>query len=161
MCFVYRTILTQGRERRKKDCLKFRKSQGKDSAKFVLVVGDGLPDDGDGILPALHVSGHGLLALQRLVDGEEVGHFVKDVVGQLGDVMIGVVSGVGKGDGDDLFVVLAVVQHGDVAHGVAAHQRQESTSTNLASFLKGVYLSFFASSSAIRAAVVFPTPGGP
>ena len=85
---------------------------------------DGVSDDLDGALPALDVPGHGLLALQSLVDGEEVGHLVEDVVGQFGDVLVVFIGGVGEGDGNDLLVVLAVVQHGDVADGVAAHQGQ-------------------------------------
>ena len=82
----------------------------------------GLPDDLHGGGPVVHILGHGLLALQGLVDREEVLHLVKEVGGQIHQVVVGVVGGIGEGDGDDLLVVLAAVQHGDVADGVAAHQ---------------------------------------
>ena len=44
--------------------------------------------------------------LQLLVHGEEVLHLVEDVPGQLGDVLVIVVGGVVKGDGDDFLILL-------------------------------------------------------
>ena len=80
------------------------------SAEFCGVIVNGFPDDSDGVLPHVNVAGHGLLALQRLVDGEEVCHLVKGVAGQIHQILIAVVHRVGEGDADDLLVPFAVVQ---------------------------------------------------
>ena len=60
--------------------------------------------------------------LQLLVHREEVLHLVEDMPGQLGDVLVIVVSGVVKGDGDDFLILAAAVVHDDDADGVAPHQ---------------------------------------
>ena len=59
--------------------------------------------------PAIDVPGDGLLALQSFVHGEEVGHLVENVGGQVGQLPVAVVAGVGEGNGDDLFVILSPV----------------------------------------------------
>ena len=51
-----------------------------------------------------------------------MGHLIKEVGGQVHQVLDVVVGGIGEGDGDDLLVVLSPVQHGDVSNGVTAHQ---------------------------------------
>ena len=51
-------------------------------------------------------------------------HLIKNMPRQIHDVVIHIIHGVGEGDGDDLFIVFAAVGHGDIADGVAAHQRQ-------------------------------------
>ena len=83
-----------------------------------------LLDDLLRILRAPHLVHHGLLLLQIFVDGEEVGHFREDVGGQLADIVVAVVGGILEGDGDDLFIQLALIQHGNDADGIAAHQTQ-------------------------------------
>ena len=62
--------------------------------------------------------------MEILVDLEEVTHLVKSVNGKLVDVLVLVVVGVVEGDGNDLFVVSAVVDHGDNSDGVSSHQRK-------------------------------------
>ena len=76
------------------------------SAEIVLVVGNGSLNDLLSLLPALHVTGHGLLALQSFIDREEMAHLIEKMTGQLGDILISIVGGVGKGNGDDFFVIL-------------------------------------------------------
>ena len=68
-------------------------------AELGVVVLLGLGDDVDCRLAAVDIPGHGLLALQGLVDAEEVGHLVEDVAGQVQDIVIHVVHGVREGDG--------------------------------------------------------------
>ena len=76
---------------------------------------------------------HRFLAAADLVDGcglvfevfvhrKEVPHLIKNMGGQLVDVGILVVVGIVEGDGDDLFVSAAVIDHGDDADGVGTHQ---------------------------------------
>ena len=65
----------------------------------------------------------GFLVFKRLVDAEEVPHFVKNVLRQLVDALVLVVGRVAERDRDDFFVVSAVVDHRNDADGVAAHQR--------------------------------------
>ena len=72
----------------------------------------------------IHLTGYGVLALQRLVYAEEVGHFVKNVSGKLRNVLVLIVGRVGEGDCDYLLVITSAVQHGDVTNGIAAHQRE-------------------------------------
>ena len=60
------------------------------SAEIVLVVGNGSLNDLLSLLPALHVTGHGLLALQSFIDREEMAHLIEKMTGQLGDILGGV-----------------------------------------------------------------------
>ena len=50
--------------------------------------------------------------------------FREQVRGQFAHIVVGVVGRVLKRDGDDLLVQAALVQHGDHADGIAAHQAQ-------------------------------------
>ncbi len=73
-------------------------------------------------LTAQHVADHGLLALQALIDPEEVLDLAGHVGRQLGNIRIQMIGGVLEGDGDDLLIQVAAVLHGDDADGEAAHQ---------------------------------------
>ena len=85
-----------------------------------------LDDDIHRRLTAQHVADHGLLALQALIDPEEVLDLAGDVVGQLGNVLIGVVGRVLEGNGDDLLVERAAVLHRDDADEVALNEAQRT-----------------------------------
>ena len=63
-----------------------------------------LDDDLHGLVAAEHVTHHSLLALKAFIDAEEVLDLAGDVVGQLGNVLIGVVGRVLEGNGNDLLV---------------------------------------------------------
>ena len=64
----------------------------------------------------------GLFVFERLIYLEEVHHFLENVLGQLVDVVIGVVGGILEGDGDDLLVEGAAVDHLDDPDGIAVHE---------------------------------------
>ena len=81
-------------------------------------------DDLHGGFAAVYVARNRLFALQCLVDGKEVRHLVKRVVGQIHNIAVFVVARVGEGDGDDLLVVLTAVEHGDIPDRVAPHERE-------------------------------------
>ena len=85
-----------------------------------------LDDDLDGFLAAEDVADDGLLALQALVDAEEVADFACHMVRQLRDVLIGVVGRILEGNGNDLFIETAAVLHRNNADGVALHEAQRA-----------------------------------
>jgi len=62
-----------------------------------------------------------LLSLQFLIYLEEMYHFVKNVVWELGDIRIGIVAGVIKGNSNNLFVGAIIINHRDNANRVATH----------------------------------------
>ena len=71
---------------------------------------------------SLHLVNGSLLVLKRLINAEEMPHFLKNMRRQLRDIRIDVVIRVVKRNGDDLFVVSAVVDHRDNADGIAFHK---------------------------------------
>lgn len=68
-------------------------------------------NDRNCVFSAFHFVNDSLFALQRLIHRKEVGHFVKNVLGQLAYVLVAVVCRVVKRDSDYLVVQRAVVQH--------------------------------------------------
>ena len=93
-------------------------------AKAVDITLRGGFDDLHGGLAAADLVDGGGLVLQVFVNREEVPHFLEEVGGELIDVGVLIIVGVAEGNGDDLFVVAAVVDHRDDTDGIGAHQNQ-------------------------------------
>ena len=91
--------------------------------KQLVVLLNRFANDLDGFIGTQRFVHGGLLVLQRLVDGEEVGHFRVRMLGKSENIPVYVVGGIAEGDRDDLLIGTAVVQHLDGTDGVAAHQR--------------------------------------
>ena len=88
------------------------------------VVIDGVFNDLDRVVTGADlIDGRGLI-LQILINREEVAHFVKDVSRQLVDVGVHIVVGIVEGNGNDLFIVMPVIDHGDHTDGIGAYQCQ-------------------------------------
>lgn len=85
---------------------------------------DALLYDTDGALSAHDLFYRGLFVLEHFIDLKKVHHFVENVTGELRNVLIYVVGRFAERDGDDLFVLLAVVEHIDDADGITLHQRR-------------------------------------
>ena len=66
----------------------------------------------------------GGLVFQSLVDGEEMLHLLDHMGGKLGNVMVAVIGRIVEGNGNDLFVPLAAVEHGNHTDGVGADEGQ-------------------------------------
>ena len=86
---------------------------------FLLVGFDAGLDGRLGCLGSLDGSDLGLLALECLVDGEEVLDLLSDVLGELGDVGDSLVDGVLGEDAEDLVVLVAGVDHPHDSDGPA------------------------------------------
>ena len=72
-----------------------------------------LDDDIHRRLTAQHVADHGLLALQALIDPEEVLDLAGHVGGQLGNIRVQMIGGVLEGDLDALLINVASFLHRD------------------------------------------------
>ena len=92
--------------------------------KGVLIGLDRLADDLLGFLSAKQGLYSGLLVFKLLVDRKEMHDLVEDMRGQLVDRRDAEVGGVGEGDGNDLIVHLAAVDHTHHADGVDADERE-------------------------------------
>ena len=79
-------------------------------------------NDQPGGLRILYIADQRLLALQRFVNRKEMPHFVKNVFGQLGNVLIPIIAWIFKRDRNDLFVQFAAVGHGDTSNRITAYQ---------------------------------------
>ena len=90
---------------------------------LLLVRLDAFGDDLAGDDVPLGLGDVGLFALELLVDGEEMLHFVHHVRGEIVDRLIGRVGRVAVRQGDDLLVHLAPVLHRDHADREAADER--------------------------------------
>lgn len=91
--------------------------------KAFLITLDTLLDDLDCRFLVLNLFDCGFFVFQRLVNREEVAHFVKDMERKLGNIRVHIVVGIVERDRDDLFVASAVIHHRDHADGVAFHDR--------------------------------------
>ena len=72
------------------------------SAETFDVVFDRFVDDLDCHFSAADFACDGILAFEVFVNTEEVRHFIENMLGEFGDVLIGIVGRVLKGDRDDL-----------------------------------------------------------
>ena len=93
-------------------------------AKIVNIAVDRLVDDLDRLFPAADLVDGGFLIFQVFVDGEEVTHLLKDVPRELVDVGVLIIGGIAEGNGDDLGVVSAVIDHRNDPDGVGAHEHE-------------------------------------
>ena len=90
--------------------------------KAFYVVVDSFLDDLYRNLALAYLVYCGVLVLKVLVYLEEVAHFVESVSGELIDVFVLIVVGIVEGNGDNLLVVSAVVDHGDNSDGVCSYK---------------------------------------
>ena len=90
---------------------------------FVVCLNAGL-DDLLGLLAAEQLLDGGLLVLQLLVDREKMHDFIENVSGQLVDRLHVAISRVREGNGDDLVVLLAAVDHAHTTDGIDLYQCQ-------------------------------------
>ena len=81
-------------------------------------------NDNDSLVSALDLINGSLLALQLLVNTEEVRHFIKNMSRKLTDIVVAVVGGVIERDSDDLVIGRTVVYHRNNADRIALNQRQ-------------------------------------
>ena len=93
-------------------------------AEFLHISVNAALDDLQCNLTACNFLNASYLVLQLLVNLEEVGHFVEDMLRQLLNVLESVVGWVVEWDSDDLLIVLAAVYHADYTDWVAANQGQ-------------------------------------
>lgn len=88
------------------------------------VVIDGVFNDLDRVVTGADLVNRRGLILQIFINREEVAHFVKDVSRQLVDVGVHIVIGIVEGNGNDLFIIMPVIDHGDHTDGIGAYQCQ-------------------------------------
>ena len=90
--------------------------------KALIVSFDALVDNSACFVFVANLVDHRLFSLKGLVNGEEVGHFVVNVLGQGKYAAVSVVNGIGEGDRNDLFIRLSAVKHLNNADGIALYE---------------------------------------
>lgn len=94
------------------------------TAVLFIISRDCVLDGFDSVLSAAALFDRGFLALEVLVDREEMPHFVEDMRRQLVDIGVHIVRRIGKRYRDDFLVVSAAVDHGNHTDRISATQRK-------------------------------------
>lgn len=76
----------------------------------------------DSIFAALYLVDDRALVFKLLINSEEVRHFIENMLRELADIGIRIISRIVERDSDDLVIRCAVVDHGDNSDGVAFYQ---------------------------------------
>lgn len=76
----------------------------------------------DSIFAALYLVDDRALILKLLINSEEVRHFIENMLRELADIGIRIISRIVERDSDDLVIGRTVVDHGDYSDGVAFYQ---------------------------------------
>ncbi|MPN33203.1 hypothetical protein SDC9_180687 [bioreactor metagenome] len=84
----------------------------------------GFADNLPGPFCILYFVYHSFFIFQILIDGKEVAHLREDMSRQLVDILIGAIGRIIEGNGNDLFVQLAGIQHIHYSDRVAANHAQ-------------------------------------
>ena len=80
-----------------------------------------LINNGNCVGGSFHFADGCLLALKLLIHRKKVRHFVKDMGWNLGNVRIGIIVWVVKGNSDNFFIGVTVINHRYYANGIAVY----------------------------------------